>query len=795
MMSTNGSRFTIWYEKIAKLLLYAMAFLIPLAYFPWTVDTLEVNKQTILLVGVSLLTIAWLGTMVARKQFFWKNSPFFLLALLILAGVGVSTIFSIAPYLSLFGEGMQEYTSLLSTLGFILLFIVGSHYLSETRVQRVLFACLLSSSALVGTSILLALIKLPIVNTNFIGTPNGLGLFLLIMSILGFGLWLAENPIKETRIFLEGWKGLLEKIAIGVTGFSALIVLLGLDYNPLWLLSILGIGAMFAFAFVRAEEFPHTSRFILPMILFVFSIVFLFIPSFMGNTFAVEVSPSHAGSIEIVKGSLGDTSLLFGSGSGTFAMDYAKYHSAEVNATNFWDVRFDRAVAHVYTILATNGVVTMLLFLIFIISLCLAALSSLIKQRVHDEWKMTFVAFAGWIVIVAGFFLYSSNFTMQFLFWTLSAILVAQLGPEVKEWAFKESPRYGLLTAFLFVIVNVGLLTLLFVTASRYAAEVSYAHAVSIDSTGADVEDVITDLDTAARLNKWSDIYYRNLGNALLVKTAKEIAANNQDTAVLRDLVAASINSAKRATELSPNNVVNWHVMGDIYREVVPLVGNSDVYAVAAYKKASELAPTNPKYLVALARAYLVTADAQQTLLSSTDEATASDAQLKWDEAMKQAEESLDKALMLKTDYALAQYYLALVYERKGNLADAIKGMESVRTSSPNDVGVSFQLALLYLRQGKMDEAKTEFERAIGIAPNFSNALWYLSAIYDEQGDTAKAIEMINKVKELNPDNALVDQRLQSLQSGGSVTTEETQPIVEGENPATEVVPGETTNP
>ncbi|MFA6131271.1 MAG: tetratricopeptide repeat protein [Patescibacteria group bacterium] len=784
MISQISSRFVRFYERIAKGLLFLMAFLVPLAYFPWTVDNLEVNKQTILIFGASILTIAWLGIMVLKKQFYFKKSFLFILAGLFLLAVGLSSILSLAPYLSVFGQGAQEYTSFLTLLGFVLLFIVGSHYLSETKTQSMLLGVSLLASAIIGTLIIIALLGFPLFNTNFIGTPNGLGLYLLVMSIIGSGLWLAENPLEERRILLTGWKGIVERIAIFVTVISSIVILLTLDYHVLWILSIFGIGAMFTFAFVRAREFPHTSRFVLPMVLFVVSIVFLFLPSFLYGKFAVEVSPSHSASFAIARETLSDTSWLFGSGPGTFMMDYSKYHSTDVNTTDFWDIRFDRAIANSYTMLATYGIVGMFFFLFFVGSLGAATLSSLIKQHVHDEWKMTFVAFSGWVVLVLSFFLYSSNFTLTFLFWMLSAFLVSQLGPQIKQWAFSESPRSGLFTSFLFVLVNVGLLTLLFVTASRYAAEIAFAHASSVDKNTTDTDLVISDLDTAARLNKYSDIYYRNLGNALLIKAAEEVADPNADVNVLRDILSTCITAAKRATELSPNNVVNWHVLGDIYREVVPLVGNADMYAVEAYKQAVALAPANPKYLVALARAYLVRADQLQTLMESDDETVADEASLAWDEAIKSAEESLDAAVRLKSDYAVAYYYLALTYERQGNLADAISRMESVRSTNLNDIGVAFQLSILYLRQGKIDEAQAELERALEISPNFSNALWYLSAIYEEQGDIEKAIEMIEKVKELNPGNSIVEERLNNLLGGMSnptipdpISENETEPI------------------
>ncbi|MBU0614431.1 tetratricopeptide repeat protein, partial [Patescibacteria group bacterium] len=514
------------------------------------------------------------------------------------------------------------------------------------------------------------------------------------------------------------------------------------------------------------QEFPQTSRFILPMILFVISLLFLFLPSFLSGIFSVEVAPSFSSSFQVAQQSISDSSLMFGSGPGTYAIDYAKFAPADINASNFWDVRFDRAGSHLLTILASWGIVGALLLVLFLVSLFALSIKELVSKREHDEWKMTFVAFSGWLVLAFSMFVYSSNFTLTFMFWFLSAVLASQIGPTIRQWEFSKNPRFGLMTAFLFVVVNVVLLTMVFMSVSRYAAEVSFAKAVQSDRTNAPIDSIIKELDTAARLNKLSDVYYRNLGNALLVKAGEMLEDPEMDTSTLKEVIGLSINAAKRSTEISPSNVVNWHLLGDVYREVSPIVANADLFSISAYQNATLLAPNNPKYRTALARAYLVRAESLATLLGSEDEVVVAEADTKMQEAYSLAVLELEKAISLKSDYAAAHYYLSIAYERQGNLGEAISKMEAVRSVAYNDIGVALQLGLLYLRQGKTTEARIELERAVSIAPNFSNAMWYLSYVYEQEGDLQKAIEQIEKIRELNPENPLIDQRLSDLQNG-----------------------------
>lgn len=774
------------YGKIARGSFYLLVLLVPVTFFPWTVDALEINKQTLTLILSAIAVISWLGMMVSEKQFFVKKSWLFLLAIAFLLSALVSSALSLAPVVSWVGQSTQEYASFISLFAFVLVFIVGAHYLTETSVQRTVWSLSFISSAVIGVFILLAILGFPVINTLFVGTPNALGLYLATMSVLGSGLWLVSNESAQNPVLPKGVWGIVIRIAIVLTITATLAVLFSVDFWALWAALIAGLIVIFTFALLRANEFPHTSHFILPMLLFVVGILFLFLPTVFPSKFPVEVAPSMSATWNISKDALSDTSWFFGSGPGTFVMDYTKFKIPEVNATHLWDARFDRGASQFLTMLATYGIIGTGLFIALMIAICAAALRTLIKERTHDEWKMTFVAFAGWSVLAFGIFVYSSNFTLSFLFWLLSGVLASQVGAKVKHVAFSQSPRGALLTTFLFVLVSVGLLTVAFVSISRYAAEIAFAKAVQADRSSADLDEIIEDLDTATRLNKWSDVYRRNLSSALLLKTADLLQDEATTPEQLQDFVTATISTAERAVQISPNYVVNWSALGDTYREFIPLVGNADILAINAYERAIELAPSNPKYYTAQARTYLIRADELGKFLENEDEETAGQAREARDEALDLAVGRLLDAVELKQDYAPAHYYLALAYERQGNIAEAIARMEILRQTNQLDVGVHFQLGLLYLKQGKNDLAQASLEQAIEIAPNFSNARWYLSAVYEQTGDLDAAIEQVEIIAQLNPENTLVEQRLERLRQG-KAEAELPEPLEEGEAEITEI--------
>ncbi|MBU1759133.1 tetratricopeptide repeat protein, partial [Patescibacteria group bacterium] len=537
----------------------------------------------------------------------------------------------------------------------------------------------------------------------------------------------------------------------------------------------------------------ETHRFIIPMGLFVIALLLLFLATPLRLNLPAEVTPSLKATWAITTSTLSDTSALFGSGPGTFIYDYAKYHSVDVNATQFWNVRFDRGSNHFLTMLASFGVLGVLLWVLFVAMLGAQVLGRLVKEKDHTKWKLSFALFAPWAMLVFASFLYSSNFTLTFLLFVFAALLGTQAMRKVSDKTVSESPRLGLLFSFLFVLVAVVVVSVLFVTGQRYAAEVSFAKAVKLDVGGGDLTEIVQKLDRAATLNRYNDIYYRNLSQALLMRVSEELNAEGemtQDRAdLIRALTAASINAAKRSTDLGPANVLNWKVRGAIYREVIAFIGGADQFAKESFEKATELEPVSPENYTELGRVYIVIAETQRQLTGSTDQETADAATAAVEENLKAAEDALNKAIELKADYAPAHYQLAIVFERQGRLDEAVSKMESVALYNRYDVGVFFQLGLLYLRQGDNEQAQAALEYTVNLVPSYSNARWFLASIYELNGDVNRAIEQVEKVLELNPDNELVKTRLDKLKSG--VTSEEIpQPVEAGEQTATDTSEG-----
>ncbi len=734
----------------------ALMVIVPLAALPWTVSSLEINKQAVFFAFAAIIIVSWLGEALLKREISLKPSVMWIPFGLFLLAVAVSAGFSHDSYTSVFGQANQEYTSAVTIALMMAVTAIGAHVL-DSQAQRRLILIGITSSALIGLIACGAFIGLSLgrIPTNLIGTPNALAIYLLTMSILGCGAMIANTAKHEAE-------KMLIIFATIITVATTIAVLLAVDYSILWGLALLGSGSLFALASRQPELLKQPVRWVLPMLLCISSLFFLVLPSAISSPFPTEIALSMKASWNVAIQALQHGAWAVGTGPGTFGTDFTQYHSTDLNTTSFWDTRFDRGSSALLTMIPTLGIFALGALIVFF---------SLLKlQWLKKYWRAPqpeFVAVTGaWVVIGTAFVFAPQNFVLTFFFWLFTAMMLHIALPRIKNYNFADSPRAGFFAAFAFVLCFVFVATVGFATVARYRAEVAFAQAVTLDQQGGRVDEVIAKLDAAATVNRWSDIYYRNLGSALLEKVGTMVKDPKADPSMVKSLIGAAVNAGVRATELGPSNVVNWELRGDIYRNVSPLVSDAAQFAIASYQKAMELAPNNPKYLVDEARGYLALSDVLAPVVKGDDAAKATQAKAAQDDALSKADDALMSALSLKPDYALARYYLASVQEHQGKLAEAVASMELVRQNAPKDVGVGLQLAVLYLRQGKNDVAKNELQRIIAIAPNFANAHWYLASILEEEKDLDGAIAELNIILALDPTNEMVQKKLDALKAG-----------------------------
>lgn len=763
-------------------------FLLPLAFAPFTSDALEMNKQVVMVVLVFLSALGLLGSMVIERKISVRGGWLInIVPVVFLVAILLSTVFSQAGLESWLGYGAQAYVSFLTIAAGVTLFYVLVNS-SDTKLARQSLLALLLASSVIGVIAMLSLVGMhilpfaftKIIGFNTIGNVNALVAWLIPVSLVGLGFFLVDSR-DEHSVVSAGSTGVLVRILIWFVAIVTLVFLTVIDFWTLWAAYMIGLATLVLLSFLEPSHFPNNRRLAAPAVLFLIATVFLFIKTPVRVQVPAVVTPSIATSWDIAHKTLvrNPQSFLFGSGPGTFDLDYAQYRPVEINNTIFWNTRFDRAQVHPLTVLATNGVVGFVTWLLVLTVILSLGLGRIARGRQESEWRVNYALVAGWVALLFLQLFTPANMSMTMLFWGLSGLLVAEAVTRSKDMNFSEAPRAALaVTAGFAGFVVIGLLTL-FAVMSRYSAEVAFAKAARLNAAGANPQALVDQMAKAVQRDGKNAVYQRNLATAYLAQAGVVIGEgaadkdfSDTDKQKLAQVADASVNAAGHALALGRHDAVNWAINGLIYRELMPYIQGAQDYAATMFTEALKLEPNNAAYKTDLGRVYLTVADRAQQIqdLKDATQDIKDTAAANEKSHLETAVNLLNEALRVKPDYAPAHYYLAAAYERQGKLEDAAGRLKALTEISPNDTGLGFQLAVIYIKMEKLDEAEKELQRVLEIDKNYSNAMWYLAAIKANRNQVPEALALLRRIEKLNPDNTTVKQSITTLEAGGTTS-------------------------
>lgn len=762
--------------------------IVPLVIAPGIVNPIEQIKALLLVCLSTVAFLAWVCAMMVERNIVLRGGVLANIAPLgILAATGVSSLFSLSGGMSWFGNEGQEYTSFAVVLALTALYYVVINVQSE-RVVRRMSAVLIGTFLLSGAASVFSVFGLYVIPADFAKSVgfNPIGLFqsfticLVATLALGWGFILPQTGRER-----------LGRVGQGAVWLLTLITTLALllaDNTVAWILTAVAMVVLMAFFFINSTRITSYRWLTFPAICFVLSMVFMFARVPVTTLLPVTVSPSHATSFGIAKDLFTSQlpRLAVGSGPGTFVLDFARFKTQDISKTQFFGVRFDRASSHMITILVTTGVLGFSAWLFFLLFVGWSAIRALTtSSEFVDRWINRFALFTSWTVLLLAHVLDSSNVTMTFLLFILSGLLVRESVARSRESSVVESPRvmvgvaggFGV-TAVAMVIVAVGVFR-------GYSANIAFAQAIVAQNQGKTPAEIEALLVKAVNKNEGNPEYLRNLASvrlseaAILVGSKEKLNADQLNQ--LKNFVSGALAAADAAVAISPSDPMNWSIRSMVYRELLPLVQGADRVARDSSDRAISLEPLNPANLVDRARVEIAIADQAKTLSGEKEltEDLRAKAKSLAESALVGAENVLLRAAELKPDYAPAYYYLAAVYERNGRVGEAVSRLETAIKYAPNDLGLGFQLGVMYLKQDKTDQAQVIFERIVDRYPSYSNALWYLAAIYANQDKKMEALELLNKVAELNPNNDAVKNAISELSNGG-VSDAVPAPVEEG---------------
>ncbi|OHA00288.1 MAG: hypothetical protein A3C11_00760 [Candidatus Sungbacteria bacterium RIFCSPHIGHO2_02_FULL_49_12] len=796
-----------WWRRIARWSLYAIALTAPVLFFPSTIPPTFV-KQVAVSILAFIAFISWLGESLLSGRVYYKRSLINAAVGVLLLVLFVSTLISAQALRGLIGsDDVGE--RFMSFLVFAVIFFVSGGVFYAEKESRKFMWWLLGGGAILAILSLLQFFlpqlvpfaALARVDVNPVGTSNAVAVlmgfyFLFSVGVLASGQGMLGNKWLRGGVTLVLLATLANLVVINfryvwIAIAAGLIVLLGLQFR----MASRSVAEWRGSSFLKKKGFGLLFLMLVITIFFILSNITLITnTSFIRATaIPAEVSPSYSATLDIARKTL-QQHLLFGSGPATFGLDYSLFRSPQINQTTFWGVRFNSGTAFLPTALATMGVLGVLALLLFM-AVVLFSLLRGVSRRADDDPVLS-GSMAAVIFSLVMWWFYTTTFTSQVMLFAALGIMVSRMNEtaDTREgkswWRISEraitftTPWATFATSLVIIFLMVGGVAFLYYTIQQYVSAVYFARGVAAFNSGQnDIAGSLALMNQAVALNPDQDAYYRSLAQVSLAQVQAIInsASSGQNPNIQNDFtnaVAATIKYAEGATKINNQDALNWSSIGFVYQSLVPVLGGAENSALQGYDKAAQLDPVNPTYSFNKASIYLILADRAQLQIANQNPTAEAAAALTKQraEALENARVELKKSVQLKPDYPQANYLMAQVLIRQGNLAGAIQSVETVQQLAPSDIGVAFQLGVLYYQAGDFEKAEAQFARAVSFNASYSNARYFLGLLYDRKAENAKspddkkagkaqAIDQFTQVQKFNPDNQEVKTIIANLQA------------------------------
>ena len=655
------------FQKIARYLVCAAVFLIPLFTLPFTANVLDFPKQFLLLLMALLAVFFWVAGMVANKKIVVKYNAGYIPVALFLAVVFFSSLFSQYNYGSFWGS-LSVSDSFATILGFALLYVLIVNLFDKKAAKDLLVVASVSAglAALYAFFQSFGLYLVPLgyaknASFNTIGSAGGLVFVLAVLLCAIFPL-------------LFSTKGARKWILVACAAVFVLDIIL---FNIIFSWVVLALGFLATFLFLMSsDEFAKKYRsgravsFSLLAVAIVFASVNFFAGDIVSGGYTAiykqigviaqpsEVYLSQSSSSLIAYDAMRQSakSFFLGTGPGTFIYDFTRFKPAAISQNNyFWNVEFTSGSSEAINFAATKGILGLLAILALIGFISYRGFKMMTDE--NDGSDVALALFAGWLALVASFFLYSFNFTLAFLFWLFMALWGAAGVSKTKSVELRSIKTTYIVSLGMIVLLVVEIGFMVWI-GKRYYAEAKYLQTAQ-DVQKKDLDAAVKDLEASvSATQQLQDNYLTDLAQVYLQKGSQISSQMSQQNAKAADIgtaiapyISGAVQAAQLATDkVNPNNVVNWSVRGSIMLQlaVLGVPGDPGSWAQKSFERALQLEPSNPVLWTQLG----------QVMLAKNDQAN--------------AKADFQKSVDLNPSYSNARYYLGLIDDQQGDKQGAL---------------------------------------------------------------------------------------------------------------------------
>lgn len=619
-------------EKASVAVFCLLFILFPIAFTNLTTDFFSLPKQALVVFAVLVVMILFGVKTVLLEKVMIRRTPFDLPILLFLLAILLSAVFSVAK--------PDSFTNILPVIFAGLSYFGIVYNVKNEKSVLALIGSLLAGAGILSLITIFTFFKVYVFPFDFAKTvaftPAGsiLDQALYLLFVLPVGLYFLSPFIfrKKQSETVEEKK----MDSVKLVGFAALslIILVGLTVSIYNLIKI-----------------PN-------------NLILLPIETGFQTAFAAISQDSG----RILQG------LLFGTGFGEYLMAFTKFKQASININpTLWTISFLRSSTYVLELLATTGILGFFSFLF----LCY----KILKEK--PLFVPLIIALACAFILPLSFYTVSAMFFLIAIYAILRGLTDNQkyLDLELELVALKKgfltfAPEnekqkgYGKILAYsIFGIILVIVLGIGYLSYDYLAANITFEKSlVAASQNNGQLTYTYQSSALSSMTGKYVDAYYRvfsqtnlSLANSLANSVPKGASASAQTQQTIYTLVQQSINAARQATTVSPQNTLDWQNLSAVYRNLIGFGQNADSFAILAEQQATQLDPANPQNYITLGGIYY---QLQQ-----------------WDNALAQ----FQQAATLKPDFANAYYNIGHTLIQKGDLKGALVQLQTVQSLVAKD--------------------------------------------------------------------------------------------------------------
>ncbi len=660
-MNESKKEVLSYIDTVSLIFLSALLLIFPLLFTTAMTDFFTLPKQ-VLVIGVgTLLFVLYAVRNVIIGKVVFRSTPFNLPILLFLLVVTISSLLS--------ANRFDALSNLVPLLFSILLFYLIVNIAKKPNSLLILISSLVVGACLVSVLSLLYYFKiyvLPFSETFFQAfTPLGSALdqaiyLALILPVAGYIAWPIVAPylIEDRSNVPERRVGPLQ-----------------IAFLAAFLLIAAGLS-MTVYTLMTMQK---------PIIL----------PFDTGFQTAFAAISQDSGRIFL--------SFLFGTGYGTYLTVFTRFKQAAYNLNpEFWSFTFFRSSSFLLELLATTGVLGTASFFFIIYRF--------VRQK--SFFLPLILAIAAALLLPFSAILVTLFFVLLSIFAAASALEHQRRYPDL-EFSFVAAKRGNFMTmaepghevraghdlilpiiTLLLILISLGVSGFFIVQYVRSDMKLRTSVVAAANNDGLGTYNNQRD---AIALFPWRDTNYRlfsqtnlALANSLAVSQPKDKQPNQEVQQNILTLIQQSINSGRSAVTLSPQTALNWNNLSSIYRALIGFGQNADQFAILTNNQAIALDPKNPQQFINLGGIYYQLSQ--------------------WEQAQAQ----FQQAISLKQDYANAWYNLGHALESKGDLENALRSYQTVKTlvagNAENTKKISDEIEALEKKIGSSKESASDVE-------------------------------------------------------------------------------------